>query len=862
MVNLRPPRHTNPKKARAKKRKPPMHLTLSGDDIDVEKFVLDAFGKYVPDVNVADSITDGEILLTIDGAPQVTVTVHDPDRYMIKSGALWDSKGHLRALDVELDGIYWRLMAFRKTGDDMSLTLELREVAWLRAKIGPRKAASRAKLTRAQYILQLVRSVKQYKIPYVIPELRIKQRIAPPDDPATKRSSSSDAADGGTSSTSTPSTSAPNIYAVGDSLGVGADQAGLGKLLGRRYQGNNQVNRTTAQGYALARAKRRMPATLLVQLGTNDSSPSDFEIYVRRFCNLPGVKDIYWVNRHGSIGSNADFNAALRAAAQDHDKLHIIDWDAAVNAGEVTLTDGNHPNPAGYKYRAQMIAHAIRGNKGVTASMAAATTKEPKKSSSNKDPDREPGFPANFKMKGVSKKMLDNMTVSLTIAEQMGVTDRVKLVMLVAGFGESGWLSEKTDWKTHTHKGVFQSNQIPQFDLEQQTTYFLKGGRSFVAGGAIGAVKNLPTWTIGAIAAHVEISDGSATYYDGFRDQAEKVLEAWGGAVEGIVGSGADSASSVTAYKRYEYKVDKKETYWDAIQRMAEEVRWRAFFSFKDNRPTFYYIREDRLMKAKALYWVSEDTPGVINIDFEQNYRKAAQKATITCRIDRWQAPPGTIIVLEDANPTGSRRWLVESIRRNLFSKEAEITLKRAMQPRAEPAPDSYQKDTTNTGDPADDGVTGGGKDGAVKGNTDPRVLQPAMLDFLRKIAGNTSEEILIFDNSRHSKFVKGTNRISNHFSGYAADIQVGGDSRNSAAVRRKGDNICIAVLNLCGLSRSQARAAIGGPRTTFAQASQWGNWSVEIGWQTVDHYDHVHVGFNNRPPVGKNDPGWTGANP
>ena len=99
---------------------------------------------------------------------------------------------------------------------------------------------------------------------------------------------------------------------------------------------------------------------------------------------------------------------------------------------------------------------------------------------------------------------------------------------------------------------------------------------------------------------------------------------------------------------------------------------------------------------------------------------------------------------------------------------------------------------------------------------------------------------------------------------GYAADIDVGGDARSNPAAGRKGDNICIAVLKLCGMSQSQARAAIGGPRTNFTTPSQYGNWSVEVGWRTLsggNHFNHVHVGFNNRPPVGKNDPGWTGAN-
>jgi hypothetical protein len=50
-------------------------------------------------------------------------------------------------------------------------------VYWLKRKFGE-KAASRADVTRAEFILSLLREVKEETIPFVCPALHEKQRIA------------------------------------------------------------------------------------------------------------------------------------------------------------------------------------------------------------------------------------------------------------------------------------------------------------------------------------------------------------------------------------------------------------------------------------------------------------------------------------------------------------------------------------------------------------------------------------------------------------------------------------------------------------------------------------------------------------
>lgn len=498
-------------------------------DVNVRQFVLDVVGKGVPDVDVSESMISGEIHRSIDGASEVTITVHDQGRNIIQSGILQDSKGRLRAVDVELDGMWFRLTGISKQGDDLSIKMEDRRINRLRTKMGPRKAASRAKVTRAQYILSLVRSVKADKrAPVFIYELKKKQKVA--------------------------------------------------------------------------------PAT----------------------------------------------SAQKKKTRKSRDKQQ------------------------------------------------------------EKDAERGRGFPDNLHIDGVNKGQLDNIEVYLDECELLRASELAVLSGLVAGFGESQWSKAAKDWKTGRHQGVFQANQdfngpggpIPPSDLEGQSHHYLVGGRSFRAGGAIRAARDHPDWTPGAIALYVEVSDASgASHYDKHIGKARKILRAWGGATGGN-SDGSQTTTDKTYYKTYEFKVDEDENYWDAIQRMADEVKWRAFVSGKK----FFYVPEEALIQSRSRYRFSEDTPGIDNIDFDWDYRKRSGRATVTCRIDAWAAPPGSVVEIEHMGPVSEGRWLVEDINRNLFSPEATISLKRKMDEHMEPRPEQATRssDSEDGGDAGGDGTGDG----------------------------------------------------------------------------------------------------------------------------------------------------------
>ena len=127
----------------------------------------------------------------------------------------------------------------------------------------------------------------------------------------------------------------------------------------------------------------------------------------------------------------------------------------------------------------------------------------------------------------------------------------------------------------------------------------------------------------------------------------------------------------------------KRENTWECSGRLAEEVNWRRFMV----SGTFYYMSEKRLFRAAPVMRISEETEGVNAIDATYDVGRVNGSVSITCRIGRWAAPPGSIVEIFDCG-TLNGRWLVSEIDRSLFSTEATITVKKPRPKLAEPTTD------------------------------------------------------------------------------------------------------------------------------------------------------------------------------
>jgi hypothetical protein len=168
---------TRPSKSSAVQKLHLSHLTqtqleLMGEDVDVDRLYL-ALGKST--VPIQEAVTDAIVERTIEGASTITITVEDRDYTLLKSGRLSSRN------DIEIDGLYFRLVGVNLSGTTITLTFEDREISVLRTYNKPIKQSlktSRAQVTRAHFILRMIKEVKEFKIPYFIPELNKVQPIA------------------------------------------------------------------------------------------------------------------------------------------------------------------------------------------------------------------------------------------------------------------------------------------------------------------------------------------------------------------------------------------------------------------------------------------------------------------------------------------------------------------------------------------------------------------------------------------------------------------------------------------------------------------------------------------------------------
>lgn len=209
---------------------------------------------------------------------------------------------------------------------------------------------------------------------------------------------------------------------------------------------------------------------------------------------------------------------------------------------------------------------------------------------------------------------------------------------------------------------------------------------------------------IAAIAQAVQKS-GAGASSNGHANYGPYVKEAiqWVQAFNGGDLPSGSVTSTTTTVKRYAFERRPNEDSWTCIQRLAEEVQWRAFVS----NGIFYYISEPKLREARIEMRVNSDLPGVDEIDWEYDLGKDLQELTVTGRADAWAAPPGTVAHVTGEGEPVNGRYLVASIESNLFKDDVNVTLKRPTKPLPEPAPET--KTTSDTSSLPGTSTAGGG---------------------------------------------------------------------------------------------------------------------------------------------------------
>jgi hypothetical protein len=200
-------------------------------------------------------------------------------------------------------------------------------------------------------------------------------------------------------------------------------------------------------------------------------------------------------------------------------------------------------------------------------------------------------------------------------------------------------------------------------------------------GGAMKLARENPNQTAGWIAQQVQ---GSAhpSRYNQYSQQAQKIYrEFFGGSSEG-----GGETTERTVEKPYPFSRGKKESSWDAIRRLAEEVGWYAFV----RRGVLWYVSGDYLRRQQVKYAISETDEAVESVGFELDLgaRDLIADVEVKAFADLWDAPPGTAIRLTNEMGPAEGRWIVHEITGSAFDEVVSITLQKPLPAKPEPAPE------------------------------------------------------------------------------------------------------------------------------------------------------------------------------
>lgn len=307
-----------------------------------------------------------------------------------------------------------------------------------------------------------------------------------------------------------------------------------------------------------------------------------------------------------------------------------------------------------------------------------ATTTKEKRDSGGKGVDKHAHLTA--KGKPLNAQQVADLETALDIASRVQAPKLAIEAMLVAGIGESGFDRHAVEHVYGTHKGIWQSNVIPPDNVAGQAWHFLKGGQSFLTGGAIHLAQTQPHLSAGAIALKTEISDASgASFYDRYIGEAHKMMRAYSG---GKLATSVNTSLEVTVEKPYAFARGKDENSWDAIQRLAEEVQWRAFI----RKGVLWYVSEDYLFsQAPQLHLVERRTVDEITFDVDIGARNLVAELQAIAQAKAFTVLPGMVATVEGQGPADGR-WIAYTAERPLHDPQVTLTFHKRIPAKPEPA--------------------------------------------------------------------------------------------------------------------------------------------------------------------------------
>src|SRR6185312_10356745 len=272
-----------------------------------------------------------------------------------------------------------------------------------------------------------------------------------------------------------------------------------------------------------------------------------------------------------------------------------------------------------------------------------------------------------------------------------------------------------------------QSSSIPGNEVGKQVEGFLKGGiGGFQAGGAIALAKGYGKYTPQEIAAKVEAGP-PASFFDPYMTEAKAIVTAYGGigtSGTGTAPNAAESKSDVGVLHRGT-KENPGENSWEAITRLAQEVKWYFFANGSGQRAgremKVFYMQGHNLINQEPKLWIDipknvvrhkdgsiqEDllvVPSTYDVDntalFYHSTHEVKARNVKKTGLAKPQTPQeiiismicpitaygsGDVFVFENSGPCNGRWVIADAVRRCMSELFTTFTLQPPAEPLREP---------------------------------------------------------------------------------------------------------------------------------------------------------------------------------
>lgn len=334
----------------------------------------------------------------------------------------------------------------------------------------------------------------------------------------------------------------------------------------------------------------------------------------------------------------------------------------------------------------------------------AKESKSEKKSREKREKDKDGGINRDERLSirngPASPSQLRMAERHLDVGADLGAPRAAMLGVLMVGINETGFVNKPFS-SDGLSKGVLQlrtdiaePNHIDNMDVEAVARFYFNHGSALNMGAIEYARKN-PNASPAEINQKTWGGTGfPLSTWTQWADEAKALLEAYGG---------GNFSSGGTKFKQYNFDIgtsdNPHETYWDGINRLAEEVNWSFFVDGDD----VYYDSEMSLIQQKPIAVIKRGEASVIDWSFDWDTRKIATEFTLDLICNPFAFRAGQVFKLEDFGPASAGstaqlpgRWLIKEISRPRYSLSSTFTLAQPTKPNPEPRPEQAESGSSS----------------------------------------------------------------------------------------------------------------------------------------------------------------------